>query len=70
MLPYSGMKVVHDQMIEEALERRRHYAGQEIHRQGLLQTFGKILARFTAHSDQKRESPLPGCAQGGSCTVA
>lgn len=67
MLPYSGMKVIHDQMIEEALERRRYYAGEKTHRQGLLKTFGKALARFTAQSGHKHESILPGsagCARG------
>lgn len=67
MLPYSGMKVIHDQMIDESLERQRHYIGQETHRQGLLKTFGKALARFTAQSGHKQESILPGsagCARG------
>jgi hypothetical protein len=67
MLPYSGMKVIHDQMIEESLERKRYYAGEETHRQGLLKTFGKALARFTAQSVHKQESTLPGnagCAHG------
>lgn len=67
MLPYSGMKVIHDQMIEEALERRRHYAGEKTRGQGLLKTFGKALARFTAQSGHKHESILPGgagCAHG------
>ena len=59
MPPYSGMKVIHDQMIEEALERRRYYEGQETHRQGLLKTFGKALAHFTAQSGHKHESILP-----------
>jgi hypothetical protein len=62
MPPYSGMKVVHDEMIHEALERRRYYDGQEPHRHGLLKTFGKALIRFTAHSDEKQAQPLPGCA--------
>ena len=62
MPPYSGMKVIHDQMIDERLERQRHYIGQETHRQGLLKTFGKALARFTAQSGHKQESVLPGSA--------
>lgn len=67
MLPYSGMKVIHDQMIDESLERQRHYIGQETRREGLLKTFGKVLARFTAQSGHKHESVLPGgagCAHG------
>jgi hypothetical protein len=62
MLPYSGMKVVHDEMIHEALERRRYYDGQEARGQGLLKTFGKALARFTAHSAEKQAQPGRGCA--------
>jgi hypothetical protein len=62
MPPYSGMKVIHDQMIEESLEHHRHYAGHETRKQGLLQSFGKVLARFTTRSDEKQASPLPGCA--------
>lgn len=59
MPPYSGMKLIHDQMIEESLERRRYYASQETHRQGVLKTFGKVLARFTMHPSQKPAKSLP-----------
>lgn len=45
MPPYNHLKVVHDQQIQEALERRRLSAEQETPRQGLLQTLGKVLAR-------------------------
>ncbi|HEU5200601.1 MAG TPA: hypothetical protein VFU32_13265 [Ktedonobacterales bacterium] len=62
MLPYSGMKVIHDEMIHESLERRRYYEGQETRGAGLLKTVGKALARFTTHSDEKQAQPLPGCA--------
>ena len=40
MPPYSSMKLIYDQMIEERLERRRYYAGQETHRHSVLKTFG------------------------------
>lgn len=69
MPPYSGMKVIHDQMIEESLERQRHYIRQETPRQGLFKTFGKALARFTAQSGHKQESVLPGSA-GCACGEA
>ena len=62
MLPYSGMKVIHDQMIEDALERRRFYEGQATRKQSLRQTVGKVLTRFTVQSGRKQAQPLPGCA--------
>ncbi len=58
---YTGLKIIHDQKIQEALERQRLYAGQETQMPGLLQTFGKFLARFTNRSGRKQEGPLPGC---------
>ncbi len=58
---YTSMKIVHDQKIQEALERQRLYAGQATQRPDLLQTFGKFLARFTNRSGRKQEGPLPGC---------
>ncbi len=68
--PYTSMKVIHDQMIQEALERHRPDNGQATHRQGLSQMFGRVLARFTTHAGRKQEKPLPGSTQGESCTVA
>ena len=59
---YTGLKIIHDQKIQEALEQQRLYAGQETQRQGLLQTFGKFLARFNKQSGRKQEEPFPGCA--------
>ena len=58
---YTGLKIIHDQKIQEALERQRLYVGQETQRPGLLQTFGKFLARFTNRPGRKQEGPLPGC---------
>ncbi len=58
---YTGLKIIHDQKIQEALEQHRLYAGQETQRQGWLQTFEKFLARFTNHSGRKQEGPLPCC---------
>lgn len=67
MLPYSGMKVIHDQMIDEALERRRYYEGHEPSKQSLRQTFAKVLTRFTAQSGRKQGRPLPDCAYQARC---
>ncbi len=58
---YTGLKIIHDEKIQEALERQRLYAGQEKQRPGPLQTLGKFLARFTNRSGRKQEGPLPGC---------
>lgn len=59
MPPYSGMKMIHDQMIEESLEGHRYYSGEETHRQSLPRTFGKVLACFILHTRRKQESLLP-----------
>jgi hypothetical protein len=58
---YTSLKIVHDWKIQEALEHQRLYAGQETPRQGLFQTFGKLLARFTNQSSRRQERPFPGC---------
>ena len=69
MPPYSGMKAIHDQMIEESLEHHRHYAGQATQRQGLLQRFGQALTRLTARAGQQQESTLPGCSCEGNAQL-
>ena len=58
MYPYSytGLKIIHDQKIREALEHQRFYVGQEAQRHRLLQSFGKVLARFTNQSRRKQEA--------------
>ena len=58
---YTGLKMIHDQKIQEALEQQRLYAGQETQRRGLLQTFGAFLARFTNFSARKPKATFPGC---------
>ena len=69
-LPYAGLKVIHDQMIQESLERHRPDDGQAPHLSNhLSQVVGKVLARFTIHTGRNQESLLPGSAQGESCTV-
>jgi len=58
---YTGLKIVHDRKIQEALDDQRLYAGQERQRQGLIQTIGTILARFNNQSARKQEKPFPSC---------
>jgi hypothetical protein len=59
--PYSGLKIVHDQQIKEALEHYRFSAEQAAQKRSLHQTFGAFLARFTHSSAQKPEATLPTC---------
>lgn len=57
MYPYSSytsMKIVHDQQVQETLERNRIYAEQAEHRQGLFQAIGQFIARFTNQPYQKQ----------------
>ncbi len=71
MPPYSGLKIVHDQRIQESLERYQLRAGQEKRRRGrgLLPTVEKARARLATRAGRKQESNLPGSAQGGSCAA-
>ena len=59
---YTGLKLVHDQQVQESLVRYRLGAGRATSRQGLFQAFEKFLARFTNQPGRKQESPRPGCA--------
>lgn len=52
---YSGVKIIHDQQIEDALERQRLHAGQESHRYGPLQALGKFFARFADQPEQEKQ---------------
>jgi hypothetical protein len=58
---YTGLKIIHDQEIQEALERKYPGVEQETQGQGLFQTFGAFLARFSHQHDQKQEKPLSSC---------
>ena len=66
-IPYTCMKVLHEQMIQEALERQHPDDEQATHRRGLSQAFRKVLARFTALGGWKQGRPLPGNALGQDC---
>ncbi len=46
---YTGLKIVHDQEIQEALAQQCLDTGQATQRQGLIQMFKKFLARFNNH---------------------
>lgn len=59
--PYTGLKVVHDQEINEALEDYRFSVEQATQKRGLAQTFGALLARFTNSSAREPEATLPVC---------
>jgi hypothetical protein len=58
--PYAGMKIVHDQQIQEALERHRLHSEQATPRQGLIRTLGKALARFPIPARQNQGRALSG----------
>ncbi len=60
---YNSQKVVHDQMIQEALERSQPDDGQAPHRQGLRQIMQGMLARFTTSAGQQQAKPIPCHAQ-------
>jgi hypothetical protein len=59
---YTGLKIVHDEKIQEALERQCLDAKQETQGQGLLRALGKLLTRFNNQAGRKQEESLPGCA--------
>ena len=65
-LSYNSQKVVHDQMIQEALEHHRLNDEQAPHRERLCQIVGRIRALFTTQARRKQARPLPSSAQGES----
>jgi hypothetical protein len=58
---YTGLKIVHDQKIEEALEHYRFAEAQRTQKRGVLQSVTAFLARFTNISAQKAKTTIPGC---------
>ena len=52
---YTGMRLIHDEKVQEALERYRLYAGPKRQRPGLLHVFGKALARVTQGAGNEPE---------------
>jgi hypothetical protein len=55
---YTGLKIVHDQKIQEAMKQQCLYARQETQWQGLLQMFSKFLARFNNHLGEPSRTML------------
>jgi hypothetical protein len=53
---YTGLKILHDQKIEEALEQQRLSTEQETQGKSLFQAFGSLLAHFISQPDPKEES--------------
>jgi truncated hemoglobin YjbI len=66
MQPYShymGLKIIHEQMVEEA-QKRNHFASevQGAHRQSWLQNIRAFLARLRVAPARKAEIvTVPGC---------
>ena len=48
------MKIVHDQQVQEALERNRIGAERATHGQGLFQAIGQLVAHFTSQPSRKQ----------------
>jgi hypothetical protein len=71
MYPYSytSLKIIHDQEIREALERKYSGAEQKTQRQGLSQMFGAFLARFNNQQNRKQEKPLSRYDWDVECSV-
>ena len=67
MYSYTGVKIIHDQQIQEALEQQRLRAEAGTQRRNGRRAFGKLFARFASHSSRKTERTLPGCVE---CTVS
>jgi hypothetical protein len=58
---YTSLKIVHEQKIQEALEKKRPDAGQKTRRRTPRQAFALLLARLSNRPDQKQEPVLPAC---------
>lgn len=58
-VPYIGLKAVHDQKIEEALEHTRFSTEQATPKRGRPKIFGTLLARFAKTLVHKTETTIP-----------
>lgn len=56
--PYSSLKIVHDQQVQEALERHRPDARHTAPKPERRQVFGKLFARFHRQPDCQPTGPL------------
>jgi hypothetical protein len=59
---YTGLKIVQDQKIAEALKHHRFSTEPDAKKPGLFHALGVFLARFAIHSVQKPEATLPDCS--------
>lgn len=65
MSPYSytGVKIIHEQRIQEALERRRFAEERKARQHTLKHIVGVVLARFTSSSAHKPQATVA-CSDG------
>ncbi len=68
-LPFQGIKIVHEQMIQEALEHRTFpRRAKHIHRSSLKDIFEAVQAHCTTTSACQPQAVLPCCNEKGSCS--
>jgi hypothetical protein len=67
---YTGLKIIHDQKVQQALEQHHHYAGQKTHRQNPLRAFGMLFVRFNKRSARKQEASFPAMLNECNCTAS
>jgi hypothetical protein len=58
---YTGIQIVHDQKIKEALEDHRLSTKQATPKRSLFQIFSAFLARSVSFSAHKPETNFHGC---------
>ena len=66
-LPYSGLKIVHEVQVQEALERQRYSSEETRSREGLFQALGNMLGRFPRQSHRATTVVAGGCAARSAC---
>jgi hypothetical protein len=69
-LSYTGLKIIYDQQIQEALEHHSFSAGSETPKRGLLRTCDTFLARFAHFSVQKPKATSLFCNWEEAGTVS
>ncbi|HLZ63591.1 MAG TPA: hypothetical protein VKR06_42195 [Ktedonosporobacter sp.] len=66
---YTGLKMIHGEKVQQALERYRFSAQQETPESGALQSSGGWLARFTRAFARKPEATFHRCEGGAEGTL-
>ncbi len=66
---YTGLKIVHDQRVQEALQHHRFDSELATYRPGLFQTFEKCIARFINRPSRKQEGPRTGWPDKGRAAL-